>query len=156
MGRVCSGPAIANLGLSLLGYYGPISRYVHPYPSGPCSSCCQVCSDVAFSWQVSKNAAVGFVTASAAAHSLQRSWMRTIITANHPLPAKVSKGLLETTGLLSAETLIRSSSLIRERNVGKWVGLKELHKKMHSESIQDKLAPRVNRDWFVWLSGSIT
>ena len=42
-----------------------------------------------------------------------------LTNANHPPPARVSKGLSETMGLLSAETLIRSSSLIRERNVGK-------------------------------------
>lgn len=117
--RVCYGPATENLGVSLLAYYDPISRHVHPHPLGPCTSCCQVCWDIAFSWQVSKYAAVGFATASAAAHSLQRSGMGTIINVNHPLPTKISKGLLETTGLLSAETLIRSSSLIRERNVGK-------------------------------------
>ena len=72
-----------------------------------------------FSWQVSKHAAVDFEAASAAADSIQRSRRGDIINANHPLPTRVSKGLLETTGLLSAETLIRSSSLIRERNVGK-------------------------------------
>lgn len=114
--RVCYGPATENLGLSLLGYDGPISRMcilIHQDHALPAAR------DVAFSWQVSKYAAVGFATASAAAHSLQRSGMGTIINANHPLPTKISKGLLETTGLLSAETLIRSSSLIRERNVGK-------------------------------------
>lgn len=114
----------------------------HPHPSGLCSYCCQVCWHVAIFWQVSKEAAMDFAAASAAAHSLQRSWMGIIINANHALPTRVSKGLVETTGLLSAETLIRSSSLIRGRNVGKWGGLKELEQVnafwMHSGQISSE------------------